>query len=338
MQFQNNVSLKNLNTFGIKVKADSLIELNTLEEAQDYFKQEGKHPHIFMIIGGGSNVLFTDDFHGRIIKNRLKGIKQLSEDENFVYLEAMAGENWHDFVIYCIEKNLAGVENLSLIPGSVGASPMQNIGAYGVEVKDVIEEVRAIHISTAETRAFKAHECEFAYRSSIFKTTLKNQYFISSVVFRLNKKPKFNIEYGAIAAELNKYPEEELSIQKISRAVISIRQSKLPDPAKIGNAGSFFKNPIIKKSKYEELIKKFPKLPVYPLNENELKVAAGWLIEYCGWKGKDMGGYGVYEKQSLVLVNYGNASGKDIFELSERIIHSVDQEFGILLEREVNIV
>lgn len=338
MQIQKNVSLKKLNTFGIDAEAESFVVLNSLEEALEYFQKEHDTSSNFMILGGGSNILFTGDFKGRVIKNNLKGIHRLSEDQDQVYIEAMAGENWHDFVTHCVENNLAGVENLSLIPGNVGASPMQNIGAYGVEVKEVIEEVKAIEISSGKMRVFTADECNFGYRTSLFKSSEKNKYFISSVVFRLNKKPQFNISYGAIASELQKFPDEELSIQKISRAVINIRQSKLPDPKVIGNAGSFFKNPIISRQKYHQLRSDYPDMPVYPVNDNNLKVAAGWLIEKCGWKGKNRGDYGVYDKQSLVLVNYGNASGNEIFQLSEDIIQSVKDKFGIELEREVNIL
>lgn len=338
MNIRTNFPLKSYNTFGIDATAKKFIKINSLGEAVEFFKKntpEATEP--ILILGGGSNVLFTNNFEGTILHNNIKGIKKLDEDEKHVYIEAMAGEVWHEFVQYCLENNLAGVENLSLIPGNVGASPMQNIGAYGVEVKDVIEKVKAIEMETSELVEFSAAECKFDYRSSIFKTSHKNKYFISSVIFRLNKKPNFQISYGAIVNELEKL-EGELSIQKISQAVINIRQSKLPDPKKIGNAGSFFKNPIVDKADYNDLLEAHPGIPVYPVSDTQIKFAAGWLIEQCGWKGKDLGGYGVHKDQSLVLVNYGGATGDQIYQLSEDIIQSVQNKFGILLEREVNVV
>lgn len=337
MNIQSNISLKKYNTFGIDVKSKHFLELNTLEEALEFFHHHYDPSQKLLILGEGSNILFTQNFDGLLLKNNLKGIKKLSEDEDHVYIEAMAGENWHEFVQYTIRNNWAGLENLSLIPGNVGASPMQNIGAYGVEVKSLIEKVRAIEIKTANVVEFSAEECQFEYRSSIFKTTHKNKYFVASVVYRLNKKPIFHTSYGAIADELEKLPGE-LSIQKISQAVINIRRSKLPDPKVIGNAGSFFKNPIVEREKHQHLLEKYPEIPVYPISETHLKFAAGWLIEQCGWKGKDLGGYGVHKKQSLVLVNYGSAKGEDIYNLSEEIIQSVKARFGIVLEREVNLV
>lgn len=356
MNIQSNISLKKYNTFGIDARATHFLKLNTLDDALEFFRSHYDPSQKLLVLGGGSNVLFTKDFNGLVLLNDLKGIKKLFEDEDYVYVEAMAGENWHEFVQYSIQNNWAGLENLSLIPGKVGASPMQNIGAYGVEVKSVIEKVKAIEIPSAsefnkgkavnsytdkkqnlKTVEFSAEECRFGYRTSIFKTSHKNRYFISSVVYRLSKKPSFNISYGAIADELEKLPGE-LSIQKIAQAVINIRQSKLPDPKKIGNAGSFFKNPVVEKAKYLHLLEKYPEIPVYPINETHLKFAAGWLIEQCGWKGKDCGGYGVHEKQSLVLVNREFASGREILELSRKIIQSVEAKFGIKLEREVNVI
>ncbi len=338
MQIRKHVSLKNLNTFGIDAVADSLVELVSLPDAIAYFQNEHDASAKSLVLGGGSNVLFLDDFHGRVIGNRLKGITEIDADAEHVYLEVAAGENWHQFVLHCITNNLGGVENLSLIPGNVGASPMQNIGAYGVEVKDVIAEVKAIEIASGKTRSFGVPECEFGYRSSVFKTSLKDKYFITSVVFRLNKHPEFNISYGAIATELATFADPRPSLANISQAVINIRESKLPNPNVVGNAGSFFKNPIIPKTHYEELKEKFPSMPVYPISPENVKVPAGWLIEQCGWKGKDLGGYGVHKDHSLVLVNYGGASGRKIFQLSEDIIDAVQEKFGIRLEREVNVV
>lgn len=338
MQIEHNVSLKKLNTFGIDAVADSLVELSSLVDATAYFQNEHDETAKSIVLGGGSNVLFLDDFHGRVIQNRLKGIEQIGENADHVYVEAAAGENWHQFVLHCIANNWAGVENLSLIPGNVGASPMQNIGAYGVEAKDVIEEVKAIDKASGKMRSFGAQECQFGYRSSIFKTSLKERFFITSVVFRLNKHPEFNTSYGAIAAELAKFADPRPSIQNISQAVINIRKSKLPDPQIVGNAGSFFKNPVIPKVQYETLKAQFSGMPVYPVSEENVKVPAGWLIEQCGWKGKTFGNYGVHKDHSLVLVNYGGASGKQIFRLSEDIIDSVQEKFDIRLEREVNVV
>jgi len=338
MHIQQHVSLKKLNTFGIDAVAESLVELVSLSDAIAYFQNEHDISAQSLILGGGSNVLFLDDFQGRIVRNQLKGIIEVGADAEHVYVEAAAGENWHQFVLYCIANNWAGVENLSLIPGNVGASPIQNIGAYGVEVKDVIEEVKAIEKSNGKMRSFGAPECEFDYRSSVFKTSLKDKYFITSVVFRLNKHPEFNTSYGAIAAELATFADPRPSLRNISQAVINIRESKLPNPKVVGNAGSFFKNPVIPKVHYEMLKAQFPQMPVYPVSEENVKVPAGWLIEQCGWKGKDLGGYGVHKDHSLVLVNYGGASGRKIFQLSEDIINSVQEKFGIQLEREVNVI
>lgn len=338
MQIQKNVSLKQLNTFGIDAVADSLVELTSLADAVRYFQNEHDVSTRSLVLGGGSNVLFLDNFPGRIIQNHLKGIAEVGAGTDHVYLKVMAGENWHQFVLHCIRNNWAGVENLSLIPGSVGASPMQNIGAYGAEVKDVIEKVNAIEMVNGNVRIFSAQECQFGYRSSIFKTTLKDQYFISSVVFRLNKITKFNTSYGAIAAELATFADPNPSLQNISQAVINIRERKLPNPKVIGNAGSFFKNPIISKAQYEKIKEHFPEMPFFAVSEDSVKIPAGWLIEQCAWKGKDMGGYGVHKDHSLVLVNYGHATGRQIFQLSEDIIASVREKFQISLEREVNIV
>ena len=332
-----NISLKPYNTFGIDVKAKYFLELNSLEQAQEFFKSHYDPSQKLLILGGGSNILFTADFDGLVLKNNIRGIEKIHENEKHVFVEAMAGENWHEFVQHTLKNNWAGLENLSLIPGNVGASPMQNIGAYGVEVKSLIGKVKAIEISSGELVEFSAEECQFGYRTSIFKTTHKNKYFITSVVYRLNKKPEFHISYGAIVEELDKLPGE-LSIQKISQAVINIRQSKLPDPKLIGNAGSFFKNPVVKRADYQKLLTEHPEIPVYPVDESRVKFAAGWLIENCGWKGKDMGGYGVHQKQALVLVKHGSATGSEIFALSDDIIKSVKKKFGIELEREVNVV
>jgi UDP-N-acetylmuramate dehydrogenase len=337
---ENNVNLKDFNTFGIEVFAKEFEALHTAEEAISFFKERDLTEKEFLVLGGGSNLLLTDDFNGIVIHNNIKGIEVLEETTEIVLLKAGAGENWHEFVLQCIEKGYAGLENLSLIPGNVGASPMQNIGAYGVEVKDLITEVEAIEIATGELKTFTNEACQFGYRSSIFKTTHKNNYFISSVTFKLSKEPDFNISYGAIKAQLEKdeISQENLSIKAISNAVIAIRKSKLPDPKEIGNSGSFFKNPVISAAIFGGLKKEHKGMPAYQLPDGGYKLAAGWLIEKTGWKGYTEGNYGVHKKQALVLVNYGGATGLEIYDLSERILLSVQQKFGVTLEREVNIL
>lgn len=340
MIFLNQIELSGLNTFGIPAKAKSYIELNSLEEAVSFFRTSYPENENTLILGGGSNILLTSDFDGLVIKNELKGIHLIKEDNQHVELKVGAGENWHQFVLFCVGKGYGGIENLSLIPGNVGASPMQNIGAYGVEVKDVITEVEAIKIDSAELQYFSNQDCQFDYRSSIFKTKLKHQYFITSVSFKLDKAPIFKTDYGAIKEQLklNNIKLEELSIQAISDAVIAIRQSKLPDPSELGNSGSFFKNPVVDHSLFSKLRSSYPDMPSYPLSDKKYKLAAGWLIEKAGWKGFREKDYGVHEKQALVLVNYGKASGKEIFKLSDRIVASIKEQFGIVLEREVNII
>tara|TARA_R110000868_G_scaffold230564_2_gene483780 strand:- start:490 stop:1506 length:1017 start_codon:yes stop_codon:yes gene_type:complete len=337
---KNNVNLKEFNTFGIEVFAKEFEELNSTNDAISFFQTIDLNEKEFLILGGGSNLLLTEDFDGLVIKNNLKGIEVIEENDDSILLKAGAGENWHEFVLHCINKGFAGLENLSLIPGNVGASPMQNIGAYGVEVKDLITEVEAIEISTGKVQTFSNEECKFDYRSSIFKTTNKNQYFISAVYFKLSKKPEFNVSYGAIKGqlELNGITQESLTIRAVSDAVIAIRQSKLPDPKKIGNSGSFFKNPIVSQEKFEKLKRKFKDMPAYQLPSGDYKLAAGWLIERTGWKGYTEGNYGVHKNQALVLVNYGGASGLEIYDLSERILLSVNEKFKVTLEREVNII
>ena len=330
-------SLKSLNTFGISVSAEWFAVCKSTEdfrEALDEAKNNLKSD--VLILGGGSNILFTQNYCGLVLKNNIAGISLLREDDDFYYIKAGAGENWHAFVMHCVNHGYAGVENLSLIPGSVGAGPMQNIGAYGVELKDVFYELTALHRDTHALVTFTLSDCAFDYRSSVFKTIFKDQYVIVDVTFKLRKKPVYNTSYGAIEEELEK-AGAELSIKSISDAVIRIRQSKLPDPAEIGNAGSFFKNPSIPVSQYETLKQHYPSLPGYPSSvEGHIKTAAGWLIEQCGWKGYRKDDYGVHRHQALVLVNYTNAPGKAIYDLSEEIIRSVKEKFGIELEREVN--
>jgi UDP-N-acetylmuramate dehydrogenase len=290
-----------------------------------------------LILGGGSNILFTKDFDGLVIKNHFSGISILEENNEEVVIKVGAGEVWHDFVLFCIKHDYAGIENLSLIPGQVGASPIQNIGAYGVEVKDVITDVEAFDLRTHATKSFSNQACEFAYRSSIFKTSEKGNYFITAVTFKLKKQAKINTSYGAIEQELERMDITSPSIKDVSDAVIKIRSSKLPDPKELGNSGSFFKNPIISEEQKNKILDQYTGAPHYSQPNGDYKIAAGWLIEQCGWKGRRIDNYGVHANQALVLVNYGGAEGRDIFELSEAIIQSIRDVFDITLEREVNI-
>ena len=289
-------------------------------------------------LGGGSNILFTKDVPFWVLKNEIKGIKIIKEDAAHIWVEVGAGEVWHDFVMHSVTQGWGGVENLALIPGTVGAAPIQNIGAYGAEVRQTIESVTCWHFDEEVFKTLTNAECAFGYRDSIFKHTLKGRVFVTHVVFKLSKQPVFNISYGNIKEQLSASGVQELSLAAISEAVIQIRRSKLPDPAVIGNAGSFFKNPEMPEAFFEQLRTAFPNVPSFPAPENKIKVPAAWLIENCGWKGFREGDYGVHEKQPLVLVNYGDAAGKDIFELSEKIIRSVQQKFGLTLEREVQII
>jgi len=338
MQIRENISLKPYHTFGIDVKAKELAIFETIAELEELIARKPENRNRKLVLGGGSNLLFTKNFEGIILKNEIKGIEIIKDDGENIYLKVGAGENWHQLVIYCVKHGYAGIENLSLIPGNVGASPMQNIGAYGVEIKDVFHQLEAFHIDDKTRKTFSKEECEFGYRESAFKRKHKDQFVITSVTYRLNKQQKYNTSYGAIQQELEKIGVRELSIGAISQAVINIRSSKLPDPKEIGNAGSFFKNPQITNHEFHELTQMHPDTIGFPAGENHTKLAAGWLIEQCGWKGFRKGDAGCYSKQALVLVNYGNAKGAEIFELSEEIIHSVKQKFNVALEREVNII
>jgi UDP-N-acetylmuramate dehydrogenase len=338
MIIRENYSLKSLNTFGISVDAKYFAEVASIEEIIDIYHFIRDKDIPYLVLGGGSNILFTNDFEGIIIKINLKGIEIINEDTEHYYIKAQAGENWDEFVSYCVTKNFGGLENLSLIPGNVGASPIQNIGAYGVEMKDVFHELVMIDLQIEKTRLLRVEECRFGYRNSIFKNELKGKCIILSVTFRLNKFPVLRTEYGSIKDELNKMGIKEPSIQTIRNAVISIRRSKLPDPNETGNAGSFFKNPTINAEIYNNLKKRFPDLVSFPQPDGTFKLAAGWLIEQCGWKGKRIGDAGVHEKQALVIVNYGNATGKEILELAEEIKKSVTDRFGVEIETEVNVV
>ncbi len=335
MLLQENFSLKHFNTFGIDVTAKFFAMFSSTDELAEILENTKENT---LILGGGSNILFTKNYDGLVLKNELVGIKKIKEDDACVYVRAYAGVDWHEFVLYCITNNFAGVENLSLIPGSVGASPMQNIGAYGVEIKDVFYELEAYNITEKKLQIFSKIDCAFGYRESIFKNKYKEQFVIISVTFRLNKIPVYHTSYGAIEMELEKMGIQSLSIKAISDAVISIRKSKLPSPTEIGNAGSFFKNPIIKNIQFENLKIAYPSIIGYAVGENETKLAAGWLIEQCGWKGYRKDDVGCHQKQALVLVNYGEAMGQNILQLSEEIIESVKMKFEVLLEKEVNII
>jgi len=338
MNLQQNISLRPYNTFGISARAKYFSTFSSIEDLKEILDSQSPLRNSQLILGGGSNILLTKDFDGIVLKNELKGIEIVKEDAGHIYIKAGAGENWHQFVLYCVNNNYAGVENLSLIPGNVGASPMQNIGAYGVEIKDVFYELEAFHREEKNIEKFSLQDCQFGYRESVFKSKFKNQFVITSVTYRLNKQPSFNTSYGAINQELERMGAKELSIRAISQAVINIRSSKLPDPKQIGNAGSFFKNPIITNDQFDQLKKQFPSIVAFPSGSDHTKLAAGWLIEQCGWKGYRKGDAGCYPKQALVLVNYGNANGSEIFQLSEEIIQSVQKKFTVSLEREVNII
>lgn len=381
MKMLENYSLKKLNTFGIDVSARYFLQANAADEIQNFLDDKSVSPFRagvgLLVLGGGSNILFTKNFDGVVLKNNLKGIERIpsfvetaegkKEDSENYFVKVGGGEVWHEFVLHCIKNNYAGVENLSLIPGLVGAAPIQNIGAYGVEQKETFYELEAIDLHENKKITFKHSDCQFGYRDSIFKREAKGKYIITSVTFKLSKKPKYNTSYGAINQELEKmgasrqegrdpsFGGKEISISAISQAVCNIRRSKLPDPAVIGNAGSFFKNPTVSKEKYEDLKKEFPSIVAYPLvgisnPDQHFKLAAGWLVEQAGWKGKQFGNcgvhpvgnekpsYGVHKDQALVLVNYGNAKGNEIYDLSEKVLQSVKEKFGVKLEREVVIV
>ncbi|GAB3930164.1 UDP-N-acetylmuramate dehydrogenase [Larkinella terrae] len=340
LDIQSHVSLKSYNTFGFDAKARYWVEIDTDAQLQTLFQLTEFLAVPKLILGGGSNLLFTRDFEGLVIKMSIQGIEVLREDASHVFVKAGAGVNWHQLVLFCVQNGYAGIENLSLIPGTTGAAPMQNIGAYGVEIEQVFDHLEAVDIRTGETRIFNHAECRFGYRESVFKHEAKGQYIISNVTFRLNKQPVFHIDYGAIRETLATMgiSEDKLSIKAISDAVIRIRRSKLPNPAEIGNAGSFFKNPEISKDQFETLKTEYPAMPGFPTGDLTMKVPAGWLIEQCGWKGKHVGNAGVHSKQALVLVNHGGATGSEILSLASKVQQSVEDKFGIRLNPEVNIV
>lgn len=338
MEFLQNISLKPFNTFGLDVSARYFCRVSTLEELFAALNHAQELQTEVLVLGGGSNVLFTKDFNGLILKNELKSIEKIGEDEDFVYLKAGAGEVWHEFVLHCLAQNLAGVENLALIPGSVGASPMQNIGAYGVEIKEVFHELTAVHRKEGYQQVFNKSECLFGYRESVFKNKYKDQFVITSVTYRLRKKPELKIEYGAIRLELEKQLVEQPTIQAVARAVMAIRSAKLPNPAEIGNAGSFFKNPSIDNRHFLQLQNEFSSIVGYSNADGTVKLAAGWLIEQCGFRGFRNGDAGVHQKQALVLVNYGSAVGSELLQLSIDIRKAVQDKFGVTLTTEVNII
>lgn len=338
MLVQENKSLKKLNTFGIDAHTRYYAECSSLDDFKGLLADRKFSRTKKLILGGGSNLLFTKDFEGIVLKNALKGISLLREDEDSYYVRSAAGEVWHEFVMYCIRNDYSGLENLSLIPGNVGASPMQNIGAYGVEIKDTFYELEAFHINDMALHTFTNADCKFGYRESIFKRELKDQFIITAVTFKLPKRAVLNTSYGAIEMELDSMGVTTPTIQSVSQAVCNIRSSKLPDPKVIGNAGSFFKNPEISRKKYESLKQEFPEVVGYELENGNVKLAAGWLIERCGWKGQTFGDAGVHKLQALVLVNYAHAKGSEIFDLSTKILNSVKEKFDVELEREVNII
>jgi UDP-N-acetylmuramate dehydrogenase len=336
MLIQENVSLLPYNTFGFDVKARYFASITTAAQLQDLLLDPRWASAPKWVLGGGSNVLLTKDINALVLRIEIDGIKVVSEEDNELSIKVGAGEKWHEFVLYCVENSYAGVENLSLIPGTVGAAPMQNIGAYGVEIKDIFQELEAVDVQSGTTRRFNASECGFGYRESVFKRALKDQYIITSVTFRLQKTPDFHVSYGDIQKTLEEMKVEKLSIKAVSDAVIQIRQNKLPDPAQIGNAGSFFKNPEISKQQFDALKEKYPALPGYVMNADTMKVPAGWLIEQAGWKGYREGAVGVHTRQALVLVHYGGGTGDEIKVLSQKVQASVEAAYGIRLTAEVN--
>lgn len=337
MEIKTNISLKKYNTFGIDVPAKYFVSVTSIQELEAVLKNTN-YPEK-LILGGGSNILLTKPVNALVIHINLKGKQVITETNDHVWVKAQSGENWHKFVLWAIQNNFGGIENLSLIPGNVGTTPIQNIGAYGVEIKDVLHECEALNIENLQLKKFTNTECNFGYRNSIFKQNLKGKFIITSVTFKLSKNNHtLHTSYGAIKEQLQAMQISNPTISDVSNAVIAIRQSKLPDPKKMGNSGSFFKNPIVSSTLYLELKTNFPNIPSYPVSNTKVKIPAGWLIEKAGFKGKNLGNYGVHENQALVLVNYGNANGKDIFKLATIIQKTVQRIFNITLEPEVNIL
>lgn len=336
MEVRENYSLKNYNTFGIDVKCRYFVESDTESEFLEFVSSYELKPEEIMVLGEGSNFLFTDDFDGTVFYPTMKGMEIVEENEEHVWVKVGAGEVWDDFVAWTVEQGYGGVENLSFIPGHVGAAPVQNVGAYGMEAGDTIERVEAIQIEKARKETISAAACRFAYRDSIFKGEWKNRYIVTYVVFRLTKVPEFRLNYGSVREELQKLGE--VSLKNIRRAIIQIRRAKLPDVKDLPNAGSFFKNPVVSREQAGQLKERYPELPVYPVDEDRVKLAAGWLIEQCGWKGKDLGKAGVYEKQALILVNRAGASGVEVARLANEVKKSVFMTFGVWIEPEVYVI
>jgi UDP-N-acetylmuramate dehydrogenase len=337
LQIQENVSLKNFNTFGVEANAKYFVEINHKDELAELFLDPQWKEIKTLVLGGGSNLLLLNDFDGLVIRINIRGIEHRISHTD-VFIEAGAGEVWNDLVNFCVIRGYAGLENLSLIPGSVGASPIQNIGAYGVELSDVFHNCNAYELATGTFKTFTKEECRFDYRESIFKSELKGLYIIVSVKFQLSLIPQFNLKYGAIEQELNNRGIKSPAIKEVSQVVSQIRVSKLPDPSTIGNAGSFFKNPVISPQEFNRVQSKHPEIVHYPAADGQIKLAAGWLIEQCGWKGKVVGHTGTWKNQALVLVNHGGATGEEVYAFSSQIIDSVYTKFGVLLQREVNII
>jgi UDP-N-acetylmuramate dehydrogenase len=337
MEILHNFSLKKYNTFGIEAKAKQFVAVHSSEELKTILQENKSHKKF--ILGGGSNMLLTKDIDALVIHIDLKGKKIIEENDDFVWVESQAGENWHEFVLWTIDQNFGGLENMSLIPGNVGTTPVQNIGAYGTEIKDTFVSCEAMTIASQEMKTFLKEDCHFGYRESVFKNQAKDQYVITSVVFKLTKRNhKINISYGDITSELEKNNIINPSLKDVSNAVIAIRQSKLPDPKDLGNSGSFFKNPILLKSDFEKIHQQFPEMKYYDVSETEVKVPAGWLIEQAGFKGKRFGDAGIHKNQALVLVNYGNATGQEILNISKDIQETIFKTFGIHIEAEVNVI
>ncbi|MGN6396930.1 MAG: UDP-N-acetylmuramate dehydrogenase [Mucilaginibacter sp.] len=337
LQIQENVSLKNFNTFGVDAKARYFVEISNRDELVELFMDPQWLETDRLVMGGGSNMLLLKDYHGLVIRINTRGIEHRISHED-VFVEAGGGEVWNDLVNYCVTRGYAGLENLSLIPGSVGASPIQNIGAYGVELKDVFQSCCAFEIASRTFKTFSKEDCKFGYRESVFKNELKGQYIIVSVKFHLSLAPHFNLKYGAIEQELANRGITSPTLKDVSQVVSHIRVSKLPDPSTIGNAGSFFKNPVVTADEFQAVYTKFPDVVHYPAGDGLIKLAAGWLIEQCGWKGKVVGNTGTWKNQALVLVNHGGATGNEVYNFSSQIIDSVYTKFGVRLQREVNII
>jgi len=338
LKIKKNISLQKHNTFGINASAKYSAKIESIDELKELIDDKRYKKEKNFILGGGSNILLLNDFDGLVIRNRIKGIDIIDENPDHIWLKVGAGEVWHDLVINAVESNLGGIENLSLIPGRMGAAPMQNIGAYGVELTSVFEELTAVHRNSGETVIFSNKDCAFGYRESVFKNKLKDQFIICDVTMKLSKHPEFNVSYGAILKTLEEQQVKDLSVKAISDAVIKIRSGKLPDPKVLGNSGSFFKNPIVPKSLLDDIEQEYPEVPNYPATEGKVKLAAGWLIEKAGWKGKRIGDAGTYEKQALILVNHGEATGEELWEHAEKIRKSVKEKFDVLLQAEVNLI